>query len=202
MSKEDTMNQRVAEVNRKTRETNIRVRLNLDGSGRADISTGIPFFDHMLEQLAKHGLFDLEIAARGDIKVDGHHTVEDVGLSLGRAFGEALGDKSKIVRYGFSVLPMDETLVMLALDIGGRPYLRADVQLPYESMGKFDTLLLREFLAALVNSMGINLHVSLWSGDNPHHIVEAIFKALGRALDMATRIDERIGGVPSTKGVI
>lgn len=196
------MNQRVAEVNRKTRETDIRVRLNLDGSGQTDISTGIPFFDHMLEQLAKHGLFDLGIAARGDIKVDGHHTVEDVGLSLGRAFGEALGDKRKIVRYGFFILPMDETLIMLALDIGGRPDLRADVQLPYESMGKFDTLLLREFLAALVNSMGINLHVSLWSGDNPHHIVEAIFKALGRALDMATRIDERIGGVPSTKGVI
>lgn len=194
------MAERSSKVERKTSETKIELTLNLDGKGKAEIDTGMPFFDHMLLLFAQHGLFDLEIRAKGDLDVDGHHTVEDVGICLGQAIKKGLGDKQGIRRYGFSILPMDEALVCVSLDISGRPYLVYDVDVPAEMIGSFDTNLTVEFLQALVNQSGITLHIRLMSGKNAHHIVEALFKGMARALDMAIQIDERVEGVPSSKG--
>ncbi len=191
---------RTSRVERKTRETDIELILNLDGKGEAEINTGLPFFDHMLLLFAQHGLFDLKVKAKGDLDVDGHHTVEDIGICLGQAAKEALGDKQGINRYGFSILPMDEALICVSLDISGRPYLVYDVNVPPEMIGSFDTNLAVEFLQALVNHSGATLHIRLMSGRNAHHIIEALFKGLAKAFDMATQIDERVKGVPSSKG--
>ncbi|MDO8886635.1 imidazoleglycerol-phosphate dehydratase HisB [Candidatus Oleimmundimicrobium sp.] len=189
-------------ITRKTKETDIQIELNVDGQGKADISTDIPFFDHMLDLLARHGLFDLEIKAKGDLEVDAHHTVEDVGICLGQAFRASLEDKKGIRRFGYSLVPMDEALVMTSVDISGRPHLFFDVDIPAEYIGNFDTSLVIEFLHAFVNHFAITLHVKLLSGKNVHHCIEAVFKGLARAIDMATQIDSRIKGVPSTKGEI
>jgi imidazoleglycerol-phosphate dehydratase len=195
------MGDRQAVVERATKETKISLELNIDGAGNASVVTGIPFFDHMMDLFTKHGLFDLSVKADGDTSVDAHHTVEDVGICLGQAFSEALGDKSGIARYGYSVLPMDECLVLAAADISGRPHLNYDIDLPVELIGTFDTSLVEEFLKSLAGNMGLTLHVRLLAaGNNAHHIIEAVFKAVGRALDMATAIDPRVKGVPSTKG--
>ncbi len=193
---------RSAEILRKTAETDIQLSLQLDGQGSSRIDTGIGFFDHMLVLFAKHGLFDLQVACSGDLVVDGHHTVEDIGIALGQAFGKAFGDKAGIKRYGTAFVPMDEALAMVSLDISGRPYLVYDVQTPAAQIGEYDCELTEEFLRALAVHAGLTLHVKLLSGKNSHHIVEAIFKALGRALDEATRKDERIVGVMSTKGML
>lgn len=193
---------RTAEVERQTAETKVRVALNLDGAGRGDISTGIGFFDHMLQQLARHGLFDLTVQARGDLHVDGHHTVEDTGIVLGQALAQALGDKTGLVRYGTAFVPMDEALVMVSLDLGGRAFCACDVVVPVAKIGDFDGQLLPEFLRAFCQHGGVTLHVHQLAGSNGHHIVEAVFKALGRALAAATRRNERIQGVMSTKGIL
>ena len=193
---------RTASLERITGETAIKVSLHLDGSGQSQIATGIGFFDHMLILLSKHGLFDLTVTANGDIYVDGHHTVEDTGIVLGQALAQALGDKAGIKRYGTAFVPMDEALAMVSLDISGRPFLVFDAALPSEQVGQFDSELTEEFLRALSVHAGLTLHVRLLSGKNTHHIIEAIFKALGRALDEATRQDDRIKGVMSTKGMI
>ena len=195
-------NERRAEVERKTRETEIRVALWLDGTGSAEISTGIGFLDHMLDLLARHGLFDLRCQASGDLQVDAHHTTEDVGIVLGQALRQALGDKAGIARYGDRVLPMDETLVLVALDFSGRPLLVYDVAIPAATVGTFDTELVAEFLRAMATHAGLTLHVRLLASGNSHHIIEAIFKALGRALGEAVSLDPRRAGVPSTKGVL
>lgn len=196
------MTKRRSLVERKTTETEIRLDLNIDGTGDSEIETGIPFFDHMLVLFAKHGYFDLTVKAVGDLEVDSHHTVEDVGLCLGQAFREALADKKGIIRYGQALLPMDESLVIVAVDISGRPYLVYKVDLPIENIGNYDTMLTVEFLQAFVTQAGITLHVDLLDGENPHHIIEAVFKGIGRALDEASRIDTRREGLPSTKGVL
>lgn len=193
---------RTASLERVTGETAIKASLNLDGSGQSQIATGIGFFDHMLILLSKHGLFDLSVAANGDIDVDGHHTVEDTGIVLGQVLAQALGDKAGIKRYGTAFVPMDEALAMVSLDISGRPFLVFDAVLPNEQVGQFDSELTEEFLRALSVHAGLTLHVRLLSGKNTHHIIEAIFKALGRALDEATRQDDRIKGVMSTKGML
>jgi imidazoleglycerol-phosphate dehydratase len=194
------MADRASTVKRKTEETDIELTLNLDGSGRSEIETAVPFLDHMMVLLAQHGLFDLKIMATGDLKVDSHHTVEDVGICLGQAIKESLGEKLGIRRYGFSILPMDEALACVSLDISGRPYLVYDVDVPAETIGNFDTSLVIEFLRALVNNGGITLHVRMLSGRNAHHVLEVVFKGLAKALDMATSIDPRVEGVPSSKG--
>jgi imidazoleglycerol-phosphate dehydratase len=194
------MKKRVGTVKRDTTETRIDIELAVDGSGENDIETGIPFFDHMLTLFAKHGLFDLKIQATGDINVDAHHTVEDVGICLGKAFQEALADKKGINRYGFALVPMDESLSLVALDISGRPYLEYDVDMPVEVIGTFDTPLVEEYLQALCNNTGMTLHVKMLNGKNTHHMIEAVFKGLGKALDMATMIDPRVKDIPSTKG--
>ena len=189
-------------IKRTTKETDITVTLALDGTGKSSISTGIGFFDHMLEGFAKHGLFDLTVKADGDLQVDPHHTVEDVGIVLGQAIREALGDKNGICRFGYFILPMDEALALCAVDLGGRPYFDMDAQFVAERIGTFETQLVREvFYAVSVNAM-MNLHVRLLAGENDHHKAEAMFKAFGKALDMASRTDERITGVMSTKGTI
>lgn len=194
---------RTAEVERATTETSVVVRLNLDGSGSAKVSTGVGFFDHMLEQLGRHSGFDLEVEARGDLHVDSHHTVEDVGIALGAALGQALGEKKGIRRYGSSLVPMEEALVEVALDLSGRPLLRFRVDVPAEQIGNYDPDLTEEFFTALCRSGGITMHVELRDGKNSHHIVEAVFKAVARALAEATEIDpRRAGEVPSTKGVL
>lgn len=193
---------RKAEINRKTNETDIFLRINIDGSGKGDINTGIGFFDHMLELFKKHGIFDLEVTAKGDLEVDGHHTVEDVGIVLGQAFKEALGDKKSIKRYGASYVPMDEVLAMIAVDLSGRPFLVFQAPFTSSKIGDMDTELIEEFFRAFAFNAGINVHVKVFHGSNNHHIAEAIFKALGRALDEATRFDERIDGVMSTKGML
>lgn len=193
---------RTAEISRKTAETDIQVILNLDGSGNARVSTGIGFFDHMLNLWTKHGLFDLSLKTKGDLEVDSHHTVEDTGIVLGQALSKALGDKQGIKRYGTAFVPMDEALAMVSLDISGRPYLVFDVAIPTERIGSFDSEMTEEFLRALAAYAGLTLHVRLLAGKNAHHIVEAVFKALGRALDAATCQDERIVGVMSTKGML
>ena len=191
---------RTAKVDRKTKETDITVDLNLDGSGKAEIQTGMPFFNHMLEIFARHGLFDLKLHAKGDIDVDYHHTVEDVGLTLGQAFKEGLGDKQGSCRFGEASVPLDETLAQVVVDLSGRPYLSYNVKIRPGRVGDFDTDLPHEFFQALANQLGMNLHINMIQGENPHHIIEACFKALARAMERATRIDPRIQGVLSTKG--
>jgi imidazoleglycerol-phosphate dehydratase len=193
---------RTATIKRQTAETDISASLNIDGTGKSEIATGIGFFDHMLVLLTKHGFFDLQLTTEGDLAVDGHHTVEDTGIVLGQALKKALGDKSGIKRYGTAFVPMDEALAMVSLDISGRPFLVFDVAIPAERIGNFDSELTEEFLRALSIHAGLTLHVRVLSGKNSHHIVEAIFKALGRALDEATAKDDRIVGVMSTKGML
>ncbi|MBS3910030.1 MAG: imidazoleglycerol-phosphate dehydratase HisB [Actinobacteria bacterium] len=197
------MGARKSEIKRTTKETDIELVLNLDGAGEVEIDTGIPFFDHMLTMVGKHGLMDLKVTAKGDLEVDGHHTVEDIGICLGQALNEAVGDKKGIRRYGSCMMPMDEALALVALDISGRPYLVYDVELPAEIIGSYDTLLTVEFLRAFANTAAITLHVRMLSGRNAHHMVEAVFKGLARALGEAVEIDPRNAGqVPSTKGRI
>lgn len=191
---------RNAKASRKTKETEIAVELDLDGSGAAEIETGIPFFNHMLEIFARHGLFDLKMKAKGDIEVDFHHTVEDVGLALGQAFKEGLGDKQGICRFGEASVPLDETLAHVVVDLSGRPYLSYNVKIRPGRVGSFDTDLPHEFFQAFANQLGMNLHINVSQGENPHHIIEACFKALARAMERATRVDPRIKGVLSTKG--
>ncbi len=193
---------RAARVKRATRETTVEVELDLDGTGTAQVSTGVPFFDHMLAQLAKHGLFDLTVAAQGDTEIDAHHTVEDTALTLGQALREALGDKAGIARFGDAVVPLDETLAQAAVDLSGRPYCvhrEPDGMAPL--IGTYDTTLTRHFFESLTASAGICLHLSV-TGRNPHHLVEAQFKAVARALRTAAAPDPRSTGVPSTKGVL
>lgn len=191
---------RRAEISRSTSETNIQVGLELDGSGACEIRTGVGFFDHMLTLLARHGLFDLEVQAAGDLEVDAHHTVEDVGICLGQALGEALGEKTGIRRYGSVTLPMEETLVTVAVDLSGRSWFVQRVEFPTEKVGEFDTQLVEVFWQALVANARMNLHQVVHHGDNSHHIAEALFKGTARALRDAVAIDPRQEGVPSSKG--
>ena len=193
---------RQARVERKTKETRILLDLDLDGSGVSKIETGIPFFSHMLEAWSKHGLMDLAVDAKGDLEVDLHHTVEDVGLALGRALDEALGDKKGIVRFATAFVPMDEALVQASVDLSGRPYLVFNVPLQRAKLGSFDLDLLVEFFRAFAFNAGITLHVNMHYGDNLHHITEAVFKSVVRALAEATRLNPRVTGVPSTKGTL
>ena len=187
---------------RKTRETEIAVELDLDGIGKSEISTGIGFMDHMLELFSRHGKFDLKVKARGDLNVDAHHTMEDLGLVMGEVFSQALGNKAGIRRYGSFLLPMDETLVMTALDLSGRPYLVYDLVPPVEKVGDLDTALFHEFFQAFCVKGGINLHIKLLSGGEIHHIFEAVFKGLARALEQAVSHDPKEKGIPSTKGIL
>ncbi len=190
-------------LSRKTAETDIQLTLGVDGTGVSKIDTGVPFFNHMLTLFAKHGLFDLDVKCVGDVDVDYHHTVEDVGLVLGDAFKQALGDKLGIKRYGFFLLPMDESLARVAVDIGGRPHLVYQVEAPTMFVRDFNIILVKEFSRAFSNALGCNLHITLEYGEEPHHVAEAIFKGLARALDAATQIDPRTAGqLPSTKGKI
>lgn len=191
---------RTAEVVRNTKETQIRICLNLDGTGKAEIHTGIGFLDHMLDGFARHGLFDLTVEVTGDLEVDCHHTVEDTGIVLGQAIREAVGDKKGIRRYGSRILPMDEVLVLCALDLGGRPYYRADITFPMERIGTLDTEMIREFFYAVSYSAAMNLHFQMLAEGNSHHMAEGMFKAFAKALDEAVSYDERITGVLSTKG--
>jgi imidazoleglycerol-phosphate dehydratase len=191
---------RDASVTRRTRETDIQVDLALDGTGEADVQTGVPFFDHLLEAFARHGLFDLRVRAKGDLQVDQHHTVEDVGIVLGQALRRALGDGSGIARFGSARIPMADARVEIDLDLSNRPYLVYRVTLPRDWVAQFDAALVEDFLYAFSQHGGVDLHVGLAYGHNVHHIVEAIFKGLGRALDAATRVDPRIRGPLSTKG--
>jgi imidazoleglycerol-phosphate dehydratase len=193
---------RKAEVKRKTKETDIFVKLDLDGSGIYDVDTGIPFIDHMLELFTKHGFFDLEVKAQGDIDIDFHHTMEDLGLTLGMALLEALGDKAGIRRYGSCLLPMDETLARVVLDLSGRPYLVYAVEPPADNVKNIDSRLFYEFFQALTVKSGMNLHIDLLRGAEVHHAFEAVFKAFAKALDQAVSIDSRLDGVLSTKGVL
>ncbi len=193
---------RRATVARKTKETDIRLELNLDGRGRYQVETGIPFLNHMLELFAKHGFFDLTVRAAGDLEVDYHHTVEDVGLALGQALRDALGEKAGIRRFGEASVPLDEALVTSVVDLSGRPFFAYDVKIKQAKIGAFDVELIHDFLLALTNQVGMNLHVRMASGRNPHHIVEATFKSLARALDLATQKDARVVGVLSTKGML
>ncbi len=194
---------RYAKVERKTRETQITVELNLDGTGKSDISTGIPFMDHMLELFAKHGFFDLKIQAKGDIEVDYHHTIEDLGLVLGDAIAKCAGEKKGIKRYGNFLLPMDETLAMIALDLSGRPYLVYDVEVPAATVKDIDARLFYEFFQAFTVKSAMNLHIKLISGEEIHHVFESIFKGLAKSLDIALTLDSRLNGeVMSTKGVL
>ncbi len=193
---------RTAAIERITKETRIKLSLTVDGSGIAAICTSVPFLDHMLNLFARHGLFDLDVEASGDIDIDFHHTVEDIGIVLGEAFKQALGDKKGIRRYGQSTVPMDETLASVAIDISGRPYLVYHVNLPKVKLGEFDVELAREFFQAFANHCGLNLHINVMYGDNVHHIIEACFKAFARALDSASQFDPRVEGVMSTKGML
>ncbi|RBP40277.1 imidazoleglycerol-phosphate dehydratase HisB [Garciella nitratireducens] len=193
---------RYAKINRKTTETEITLSLQIDGSGKTEIESGIGFFDHMLILFCKHGLIDLNLKCNGDLEVDGHHTVEDIGIVLGEAVKQALGKKEGILRYGTSFTPMDEALTMVSLDISGRPYLCLEVPFTREYVGNFETELLEEFLRAFVYNAGITLHVILIHGENNHHIMESIFKGLGRALDQAITVSSRIEGVLSSKGIL
>ena len=193
---------RESKISRKTKETNIELSLNIDGSGKNSIDTGIGFFDHMLEGFSKHGFFDLDVKIKGDLRVDGHHSVEDCGIVLGNAIKEAVGDKAGINRYGYFVLPMDEVLVLCAVDLCGRPYLNFDYEFKAPMVGDFDTELVHEFFYAVSYSAGMNLHIKVLDGGNAHHVIEAMFKAFAKALDNATQKDTRLSGVLSTKGVI
>ncbi len=192
--------ERKADISRETRETQIRLNLNLDGNGTSNINTGVGFLDHMLELFAKHGFFDLEIEAKGDLHVDAHHTTEDVGICLGQAFQKAVGDKAGMVRFGSFTVPMYESLAKVDLDICGRPYLHYKTPLESGKVGEFDIELTEEFFHGFVNHSGTTLHINVPYGTNQHHIIEATFKAVAKALDIATRIDTRITGVLSTKG--
>ena len=191
---------RVATHTRKTKETDIKATLNLDGSGKTELSTGVGFFDHMLDGFARHGFFDLSLSCKGDLYVDCHHTIEDCGIVLGTVIQEALGAKQGIKRYGSSLLPMDETLVLCAVDLSGRPYLCFDADFHTPRVGDFDTQMAREFFYAVSYSAGMNLHLKLMYGENDHHIIEAMFKAFARSLDEAVSYDERVEGILSTKG--
>ncbi len=194
---------RIAKIARKTAETDITLSLAIDGTGKSKIDTGVPFIDHMLTLFAKHGLFDLDVKCNGDVAVDYHHTVEDVGIVLGEAFKQALGDKLGIRRYGFFFLPMDESLARVVVDIGGRPHLVYDAEAPTMFVRDFNIVLVKEFSRAFSNALGCNLHVKLEYGEEPHHVAEAIFKGLARALDIATQVDPRAADkLPSTKGKI
>ena len=194
--------ERIAQRKRQTGETAIELILNLDGSGKADLVTGVPFLEHMLELFTRHGLFDLSIRASGDLHVDAHHLVEDLGLVLGEAFSEALGEKQGVRRYGMSLLPMDEALVMVAADLSGRPFLGFDLPLGAARVGNFETELVEEFMRAFVTKAQCTLHIRLQAGKNTHHIIEASFKGIGRALAEAVAFDGRVDGVLSTKGVL
>lgn len=191
---------RTATIVRRTKETDISVTLNLDGTGIAEISTGIGFFDHMLEGFSKHGFFDLKCNVKGDLNVDGHHTVEDAGIVLGQVIAQAVGDKKGIRRYGSFILPMDDALALCAVDLCGRPYLNFDCSFPAERVGELDTGLVREFFYAVSYSAGMNLHIKMLDGINAHHMIEAVFKAFAKALDQAVGMDPRITDVLSTKG--
>ncbi len=193
---------RNATIERSTTETEIDVKLAIDGAGVSKIGTGVGFFDHMLTLFARHGFFDLEISARGDLQVDGHHTVEDVGICLGQAFDQALGDRKGITRYGAVILPMDEALATVSIDISGRPFLAYNLDMSDSHIGGFGTDLAHEFFQAFVNNAGITLHVRMQAGTNPHHIIESVFKGFGKAMDRATSLDSRITGIHSTKGII
>ena len=194
---------RKAEVNRDTKETQIKINLALDGTGQGKIATGIPFLDHMLNLFSRHGFFDLSIKAEGDIQIDYHHLVEDMGISLGQAFREALGDKSGIKRYGFFVLPMDETLVTVALDLSNRGFLVFEADLSVSLVRDFNIQLFKEFFQAFANEVACNLHIRLEHGEEPHHVAEAIFKGFAKSLDIATQIEPRLEGtIPSTKGTL
>jgi imidazoleglycerol-phosphate dehydratase len=193
---------RRAELSRETAETRIRVSLNLDGEGRAEVATGVGFFDHMLTHLARHSLMDVTVAAEGDLHIDAHHTVEDVGICLGKAFVQALGEPKGLVRYGRALVPMDEALAEAAVDISGRPFLVFRAELPGTRVGEFDAELAEEFLRAFAVNARLTLHVNLRYGGNLHHCIEGIFKAVARALGEALRLDPRVKGVPSTKGML
>ena len=193
---------RTATIDRKTAETDIQLALNLDGSGTADVQSGVGFLDHMLTLFAKHGLMDLTVRCRGDLHIDQHHTVEDIGICLGMAIAQAVGDKKGIVRYGTFTVPMDETLVMASLDLSGRAYLVCNLDVKNRKIGDFDAELATEFFRAVSDNARMNLHVHQFHGENAHHIVEAAFKAFARALDAATQTDPRVEGVPSTKNVL
>ncbi len=193
---------RYVRCERNTRETEIIVELDLDGTGEYEIDTGIGFFDHMLEGFARHGLFDLEVSVRGDTHVDAHHTVEDTGIVLGQAFLRALGDKEGISRFGYFILPMDDALVLASLDFSGRAFFAFDADLKAERLGTMETEVVREFFMGLAGGAGMNLHIRQLAGENTHHIVEAMFKAVAKAMDMASQVDNRIDGVLSTKGVL
>lgn len=194
---------RTAEVNRDTQETQINISLGLDGTGQGEIATGIPFLDHMLTLFSRHGFFDLTIKAEGDIQIDYHHLVEDMGISLGQAFREALGDKSGIKRYGFFILPMDETLVTVALDLSNRGFLVFEADPPISLVRDFNIQLFKEFFQAFANEVACNLHIRLEHGEEPHHVAEAIFKGFAKSLDIATQVETRLEGtIPSTKGTL
>jgi len=196
------MDGRTASVSRTTKETDVQLKLNLDGSGCGNVQTGVPFLDHMLLLFAKHGIFDLEVQCKGDLEIDPHHSVEDIRICLGMALDKALGDKKGIVRFSHAYYPMDETLARVAVDLSGRPYLVYHVKVERERVGDLDSELVEEFWKAVVTHARVNLHVELLYGRNAHHIFEAVFKAAGRAINNATRTDPRIEGVPSTKGVL
>lgn len=194
--------ERYAKCERCTRETDIHIELNVDGTGKYEIDTGIGFFDHMLEGFARHGLFDIVVKVKGDIEVDSHHTVEDTGIVLGQAFKEALGVKEGIARFGYFILPMDDALVLASLDISGRTYFAFDAELPADKLGTMETETVREFFMGFASGAGLNLHIRQLAGTNTHHIVEAMFKVVAKAMDMAVKPDERIQGVLSTKGML
>jgi imidazoleglycerol-phosphate dehydratase len=195
------MDQRTATIERNTLETQIKATINLDGTGKSSFATEVPFLDHMLDQIARHGLIDIEVTAKGDLQIDAHHTVEDVGITLGQAFAKAIGDKKGLVRYGHAYIPLDEALSRVVVDFSGRPSLYYDVKYPRAVVGNFDLDLLREFFQGFVNHAGVTLHIDNLKGANAHHIAETIFKAFGRALRMAAAVDPRMAGMmPSTKG--
>lgn len=193
---------RTATCDRNTKETQIHIELNIDGTGQYNIDTGVGFFDHMLEGFARHGLFDLTVKVKGDTQVDAHHTVEDTGIVLGKAFLSALGDKAGIARFGYFILPMDDALVLTSLDFSGRMYFDFEADLKAERLGTMETEVVREFFMGLAGGVGMNLHIRQMAGENTHHVVEAMFKAVAKAMDMASKVDERIQGVLSTKGVL
>lgn len=202
ISSGNNVKERKAEISRVTSETNITISLNLDGTGKSEVDTGIGFFDHMLISFAKHGLFDLKVKVQGDLQVDCHHTIEDTGIVLGQAIKEAIGDKKQIKRYGSALLPMDEALIMCALDLSGRPYLVFDAEFTTDRVGYFDTEMVKEFFYAVSYSSAMNLHIKEMAGGNNHHIIEGMFKSFAKALDQATMKDERITDLLSTKGAL
>ena len=193
---------RAAEVERKTRETQVKVALKVDGTGHGEIATGVPFLDHMLESFARHGFFDLKVEAHGDLHIDEHHTVEDVGIVLGRAFQQALGDRSGIRRFGEATVPLDEALCTAVVDISGRSYLSYEVPVAQERVGNFPTELVQDFMKAFSDEAGLNLHLHLHAGRNPHHVIETVFKSFARAMDQASSLEPRVSGVLSTKGTL